>query len=67
MPTQNKITSLILTPEEHERFRREATESGFKSLSNYLRKRLRLPPLTVGAEKGNQRAVGNPGRWKKEI
>lgn len=66
MPTQHKQAKITLTAEEYERLRREATDKGYKSLSNYLRKRLRLPPLAVGAEKGNQRALGNRGRWTKE-
>lgn len=62
MPTQHKQAKITLTAEEHERFSREAAG---QSLSNYLRKRLGLPALAVGAEKGNQRAVGNKGRWQK--
>jgi hypothetical protein len=64
MPTKHKQAKITLTSEEEERFAAEAAEKEL-TLSNLLRKKLKLPALERGARKGNQHAKGNPGRWKR--
>lgn len=65
MPTKHRQAKITLTIEEEGRFAAEASEKEL-TLSNLLRKKLKLPTLERGARKGNQHAIGNPGRWKKE-
>jgi len=54
----------MFTAEELKNLSREAADK--ITVPNLIRKKLKLPPLKRGATKGNQRAKGNPGRWKKE-
>jgi len=65
MPSSLKQAKFYVTEQELLELQEHAVAAGL-TLSTYLRRRCKLKPLKRGAQKGNQRAIGNPGRWKKE-
>jgi hypothetical protein len=66
MPTSNPRILVTVLAKELESLSQVAEQKGL-TLSNAFRKRAKLPILKRGASKGNQRAKGNPGRWKKGV
>lgn len=64
--TINKMAGVRLTPPEMSDLEAELKITG-ESKSNYFRRLRGLKPLLPKpAPKGNQRAKGNKGRWKKD-